>query len=163
MTFETKADAMILLRPATLEDLPELLVLFQGVIRSTCRNDYSPVQIEVWTSSAANTDRWENSINKDLFLVAELNDKIIGFASLQGTNYFDFLYVHKDHLRKGIASQLYHAIERKALKGGSRTLCADVSITAKPFFLKQGFQVVHENRNVIKEIVLINYRMVKEL
>ena len=57
--------------------------------------------------------------------------------------YFDFLYVHKDYQRQGIADNLYTEIQAKAIKQGTTLLTADVSITARPFFEKKGFKIIH--------------------
>jgi putative acetyltransferase len=92
-----------------------------------------------------------------------LDDKIVGFASLdyKKMDFLDFMYVHKDYLRRGIAGELLHAIEIE--KSGGVDLEADVRITAKAFFEKKGFRVQKENRNKKKNgFEIINYRMLKE-
>ncbi|WP_353723251.1 GNAT family N-acetyltransferase [Dyadobacter sp. 676] len=86
-----------------------------------------------------------------------------GFASLKGTDYIDFMYTHKDHLRKGVAQLMMAQLQEKAIQMGARCLTADVSKTARPFFEKLGFVILHENHNLIRGVWITNYKMRKEL
>ena len=87
----------------------------------------------------------------------------MGFGSLENEHYIYFLYVHKEYLGLGIASEIYARLEEKSLSDGQGKITANVSKTALPFFEKKGFRVVKENRNVINEVTVINYHMVKKL
>ena len=124
----------ISIRPALLSDLTEMQKLFVETIEAICEKDYSPEQIKAWTSSVKQTNSWVNRLQKQYFLIAQSNNKIIGYSSLEGIDYLDFLYVHKNFQRQGIADRLYAKIEHEAIKRGSTILNADVSITAQPFF-----------------------------
>ena len=106
----------ITVRQAKIIDLTEMQKMFVDTIITICKNDYTQVQINSWTSSIENTQRWTDKILSQYFLVAELDNKIVGFASLENNNYFDFLYIHKDYQRQGIADQLYTEIEKEAVK-----------------------------------------------
>jgi putative acetyltransferase len=153
----------ISIRPALLSDLAEMQTLFVETIETVCKKDYSPEQIKVWTSSIEHTNRWTDKLQKQYFLVAHIEHKIVGYASLQETDYLDILYVHKDFQRQGIADRLYKEIEKEAIIKGSKILSSDVSITAKPFFEKKGFNTVLEQRNIINDVEIINYKMTKDL
>ena len=74
----------------------------------------------------------------------------------------DVFYVHKHHQRKGIASQLYQALEVYAQQHQITTLTADVSKSARAFFEKQGFRSVTQ-QNHLDGQVLENYHMQKSL
>ena len=154
---------MIYLRQATVADLPKIQTLFVETIRQVANKDYEPAQIEAWTVGVRNQQRWEDAIENQYFLVATEEDTIVGFGSLEGNNYVDFMYVHPNYHRKGVAQCIYQALEQKALLKRSLILTANVSITALPFFLAQGFEVVKENRNQIKGVEITNYRMKKAL
>ena len=151
------------IRLVTNKDLPVLQNLFINTIKTICSNDYTPDQIEAWTSSVKNTERWIFKMNNQFFIVAEHDDKIIGMGSLENYNYLDFMYVHHKYVKKGIASILYQNIEKEAIKHNETFLFSDVSKTAKPFFEKKGFVILHENRFKINNIDIMNYRMRKEL
>ena len=149
-------------RIAKQDDLAEMKQLFVDTIHSVCKDQYNESQLSAWSSSSQNDQRWQELISTQYVLIAELNDKIVGFASLKDGNYIDFFYVHKDFQRKGIAKELLLRIESEAASYGTLVLTSDVSMTAKPFFEKNGFLVVEVQENLRKDVVLINYKMMKE-
>ncbi|MCB9230877.1 MAG: GNAT family N-acetyltransferase [Bacteroidia bacterium] len=149
----------IKIRPANLSDLDEIQTLFVETIRFTCKADYSPRQIQVWTSSVENRERWIEKLNRQYFLVAEKDQRIVGFASLENGNYLDLLYVHKDFQRQGIANLLFQKIQSKARQPGFEKITSDVSKTARPFFEAKGFRVVQENKFSLKGVEITNYHM----
>lgn len=150
----------MIIRQANADDLEEILNLFVDTINNTCKNDYTKEQIEVWTSSVQNEKKWESKIRTQYFIVAELNKEIVGFGSLENENYIDLIYVHKDHLRKGIANQILDSLKNKAQEYGNKNLTSDVSETARPFFERNGFSVVKENEFDLRGVVISNYRMI---
>ena len=150
------------IRRAQQSDITEILSLFVDTIRHTCKDDYQEEQIQVWTSSAQNREKWLTRINTQYFILAEINGSLVGFASLENGNYLDVLYVHKDHLRQGIAHQLYENIKKKSLESGSTQLTAHVSKTARPFFEAKGFAVHQENITTINGVEIMNYQMIEK-
>jgi len=96
-------------------------------------------------------------------LIAEINGEIVGFADMDNTGYLDKLYVHKDFQRRGIATALVKELERSAQKEGIFNFVTYASITARPFFEKQGYTVEAENKVIRKGITLVNYKMVKKI
>ena len=151
----------ITIRHANIDDLPEILALYAEIIQQTCKNDYDQQQIRAWISSIENKARWTEALTRQYFLLAITENKIVGFASLENGDYLDFMYVHKDFLRKGIANKLFQALENEAKRLANFSMTADVSKTAQPFFEKKGFKVLKENKNMISGVEIINYRMVK--
>ena len=154
---------MISLRQATATDIPALQALFVLCIRQTCTTDYTEAEIAVWTATAQNSDRWNKAVADQYFLIAEEGKKLAGFGSLRDGNYLDFMYVHPDFQGRGVAGKLLAALEAKALRLGTASLHSDISITARPFFEKKGYGVLHENRNERSGEVLVNYRMERVL
>jgi putative acetyltransferase len=153
----------ILIRPANLPDLPEMQTLFVDTIRSVCRKDYSKEKIEVWASAVNNTDRWLYKVRTQYFLVAELGNKIVGYASLENNDYIDFLYVHKDFQNQGIAGRLYLEMETQAKKKNAIMIHSDVSITARPFCERKGFIKKENQIRKIQGVEILNFKMVKTL
>jgi len=153
----------ISIRVSNLNDLADVLKLFEETVSVVCKNDYSLEQLKVWTSSTKNADRWINKIKSHYLLVAELDKEIVGIASLDNRDYIDLLFVHKDYQRKGIADRLYSEIEKEAIKRKIISLYADVSITAKSFFQKIGYETLKEQKNIKEGIEIINYKMKKQL
>lgn len=156
----------ISIRQGQLNDLSELQKLFVDTITTICKTNYDNDQIEAWvsdTKSNANRQRWQDTLTKQFVLVAQHDNKIVGFATLDNGNHIDFLYVHKDYQRQGIANKLYAGIEIEAKRQRQKKLTSDVSKTARPFFEKQNFLVVKEQVVNRKNVNLTNYKMTKTL
>lgn len=156
-------NSKISIRLSTLSDLTEMQKMFVDTITTICRDDYTPEQIKVWTSSVENTQRWTDKLTSQYFLIAELDKKIVGYASLENNDYIDFLYIHKDYQRQGIADRLYSEIEKEAVKRKATVLTSDVSETARRFFKKKGFKIIAPQTNIIKDVEIRNYKMSKLL
>ena len=77
------------------------------------------------------------------------------------TGYLHRLFIHKDFQRMGIADTLVSELERLARNTGLSNFETYASITARPFFEKQGYTIEKENKVVRDSIMLLNYRMVK--
>ena len=150
-------------RNADLADLHEMQTLYVEAIESICCDDYDEQQRKEWAATAQNKQRWLAVLDTQFVLLAIIDTKIVGFATLKDGEYIDFFYVHKDFQKRGIAGKLLHKIEEKAIELKSETIWSDISITAKPFFEKQNFIVIAKQSQTRNDVVLINYRMRKQL
>ncbi|PTX44820.1 putative acetyltransferase [Christiangramia gaetbulicola] len=148
---------------ASISDLEEIQKLFVQTIKAAGPAHYNPAQINTWISSVKNTSRWTEAIKDQYFLLSKIEDTLVGFASLKGGCYIDFMYVHYKHFRKGIAKQLLAQLEKEALELGHYELTADVSKTALAFFELNGFKMEKENQNIRNGVLITNYRMKKIL
>jgi putative acetyltransferase len=88
---------------------------------------------------------------------------IAGFGELETNGHIDCFYCHKNYQRRGVGSQIYQAIEVKALELSMSRLFTEASITAKPFFQRLGFSVVKEQEVTRRGETFINYAMEKFL
>ncbi len=152
----------IVLRKAEINDLEALKQLFFETVSTICSADYDALQIKVWSDGIKNENRWNAIIMNQVVIIAQQNEKIVGFITLDN-NSIDLLYVHKDHQRLGVAFELYKTIEQFAKQQGQKELESDVSITAKPFFEKMGFEIVNEQTVLLQGIELSNFKMAKQL
>lgn len=150
-------------RKGQLDDLKDMQKLFVDTITAICKTDYDSDQISAWTSGVNNKQRWDDILTKQFVLVVQHVDKIVGFATLDNGNYIDFFYVHKDYQRQGIAQRLLDDIETEAKRLKQTTLTSDVSITARPFFEKNDFNVLREQTVQLKNVIMTNYKMIKHL
>ena len=163
MIYEPLLQDLLTLRQGSLADLDKIKELFTGTITTICTNDYTNEQIAVWASTVENSHRWQDAVESQFFIIAEIDNEIVGFGSLDNNSYIDFMYVHKDYQRMGIAETLMNALETEARDCGTTILKSDVSKTAKTFFEKKGFKVITEQINLRKGIEIVNYKMRKEL
>ncbi len=84
----------------------------------------------------------------------------MGFGSLENENYIDLIYVHKYHLRKGIANRILDSLKNKAEEYGTKSLSSDVSKTAVPFFKRNGFRLLKENEFDLSGVLISKYQMI---
>lgn len=139
-------------------DCQTLAELFFDTVHSVNAADYTKEQLRVWASKEVDFKDWNRSFLEHTTLIAVEHGVITGFADMDQTGYLDRLYVHRDYQRRGTAASLCRELEL--------TVCAEkytthASITARPFFEKQGFQVVKEQQVVRKGISLTNFIMEK--
>ncbi|WP_276090396.1 GNAT family N-acetyltransferase [Pedobacter sp. JY14-1] len=147
------------LRPALATDIPDIIDLYVKTVLTIGSADYDDQQLEIWSNLGRDHARWERRIASQYFLVAELEGQIAGFGSLTNENYLDVLYVSKDFQRRGIANLLFDALLKQAFINNGAKITADVSKTARAFFERKGFVMINENKNLIGEVVIVNYRM----
>lgn len=62
-----------------------------------------------------------------------------------------------------ISDKILNELELEAQKNNSKIITSDISITAKPFFEKKGFNAITEQKNIRQNVELINYKMEKIL
>lgn len=152
------------IRQASLNDLHAIRELFYNTIHAVNIKDYNANQIEVWSANRDNEELWRNRVNSQYFIVAEHNREIVGFTSLALDGCLDLMFVHQHYQGKGIAAVLLTEVEDYAVDNLSvKTLITHASITAKPFFLKKGFEIVKQQTVNVQGIHLTNYVMQKEL
>ncbi len=150
---------MIALRPYRPEDAPLLLALFRDTIRRVNSRDYSPDQIAAWACDDIDLVKWTERFTGRFVPVAEADGRPVGFAELESNGHIDRVYVSADHQGQGIAQRLLAAVVAEARRVGLTRLYSEVSITARPFFEKQGFVVLAEQVVNCRGVELVNYRM----
>lgn len=151
------------LRIALISDCTSLQKIFVETIFHVCKFDYSPKQLAIWASGIENEERWKQILNEQLVIVAEENQKILGFCTLSKNCYIDLLFIHKNVQRQGIAQKLYKFMEKIAIENSQSIISADVSITALPFFRKMGFDHQVKQTVILKGTEFINYKMSKKI
>lgn len=153
----------IALREATPEDVGSIEQLYFDTVNYINSKDYDEKEVKVWSESAYDTKLWNQKINEQYFLVAEVNSEITGFASIAEDGYIDYIYIHKDFQRQGIAKKLLEAIEEKGIEQKNEKLYSLVSKTAKGFFERSGFRQVGRYYDPYKGAKFVNSIMVKWL
>ncbi len=144
-------------------DLETVMQLFYDNIHTVCVNDYTREQLDAWAPSDPDVLRWSNALNKNHTLVVEQDGEIIGFGDMGETGYLDRLYVHKDYLRKGVASLIVEQLEKYAKAKGIVFINTAASITAKPFFEHSGYVVLEEQVVERRGIRILRYLMEKKI
>lgn len=141
----------------------ELWQLYHDTTHIINGRDYTPEQCERWAPSQPDMPKWKERLRSRKPFVAENRGEILGFAELMPDGQIDYFYCHHRHQREGVGTMLYQAIEAEARRLGLPCLHAAVSVTAKPFFLRMGFEIVKEQRNIVCGSVAPNTIMRKQL
>jgi len=150
-------------RPYASADLDALIVLFRDTVRTVARRDYSPEQLLAWAPDGADRGGWALRLAASSTWVAALDDRAVGFISLEPDGHIDMLYVHAALQRRGIAGALLEQLERAARARGLNRLFAEASITARPFFAHRGFHVIEAQTVALRGQELTNFRMGRRL
>ncbi|WP_338586604.1 GNAT family N-acetyltransferase [Clostridium baratii] len=145
------------------EDCKEIVELFYNTVHSVNAKDYNKAQLDAWAPKDINISKWDKSLLEHYSIVIEDNSIIIGFGDLDINGYFDRLYVHKDYQGAYVATRILNEIEKYAQENEIKVITTHSSITAKPFFEKQGYKVVKEQVVERKGQKLKNFIMEKTL
>jgi putative acetyltransferase len=147
---------MITIHPYYLGVERELFNIFTSAIRDICIKDYSQEQINAWLPSEYRSQEWKKRLEGINPYIAMLDENIAGYADIQEDGYIDHFFVGAKYQSQGIGKALMNSLLGNTK---SERAYSHVSITAKPFFEKNGFVVVKENTAVIRGVELRNFVM----
>jgi putative acetyltransferase len=150
------------LRPFLPADVPMLAAIFVASIEELTGDDYSEAQQEAWAAVAEDEEAFGEKLAGQLTLIATIQAPV-GFASLNGPDHIDMLFVHPSVARQGVASMLVDALEKLAGARGAKTLKVDASDTAEPLFRKRGYIAMQRNTVTLNGEWLANTTMQKTL
>lgn len=141
-------------------DVQALAQIFYNTIHLINIQHYTQEQVDVWAPlSSLEAKGWRKKFSRTKPFIAIVKDQIVGFAEFEPDGHIDCFYCHHEWIGKGVGSALMQAIFEKAKKNKIAHIFSEVSITAKPFFEKQGFRVVTEQTVVRKGVELRNFKM----
>ncbi|GAA5122508.1 GNAT family N-acetyltransferase [Luteolibacter yonseiensis] len=137
-------------------------IYHEAIHRLACR-DYTEEQLAAWAGREADRGKWSRDwqarCERKRPFVKVLDDRVVGFMELDPDGHIDCTFVDPDHAGQGVMDEIMAEVKREALRLGLEKLYAEVSITARRFFERQGFVRVRDNTAVIGEIELANFIM----
>ena len=133
------------------------------MVHAVNRADYSEEQLEAWAPRIPDPAEWHARMAQRLTLVAEESGEVAGFAELEVDGHLDMLNFRRGATGRGVGRQLYDAAEYEARERGARAVSTEASVTAHPFFERQGFSVVREQTVLRHGVELRNFVMQKRL
>lgn len=145
------------------QDVEQIAQLFRDTVRKINIKDYSSAQVVAWSPDNIYFRDWLKICSTRFTYIAEQGGLIIGFGELEKNGHIDYFYVHYQYQSRGVGKQIYRAIENKAIELNVSRLYVEASITAKPFFIRQGFIEFKEQQVVCRGKKFINYLMEKKL
>jgi len=144
-------------------DARALWTIFHSAVHETAAADYTAEQLDAWAPRDFDAAAWDARIDRNRPWVAELDGTPAGYADVQPDGYIDHFFVAPRVARRGVGARLMDRIHRSAWDAGTRRLCADVSLGARAFFERFGFEVEASRDVRVRGAVLRNFRMSKEL
>jgi putative acetyltransferase len=157
------AHPKLALRPFLPADAPLLREIFRDSIEELTSDDYTEAQQEVWASVADNVADFGKKLSARLTLVATMEGSPVGFASLEGKDKIDMLYVHPAATGLGVGAMLVDALEKLASSRGEVKIVVDASDSARGFFEKRGYVAQQRNTVLVGDEWLANTTLHKQL
>ena len=157
------AHPKLALRPFLPADAPVLREIFRDSIEDLTADDYTEAQQEAWASAADDLGVFKTKLSGQLTLVATLEGSLVGFASLEGKDKIDMLYVHPAATGQGVGAMLVDALEKLAGARGTERLTVDASDSARGFFEKRGYVAQQRNTVSVGDEWLANTTLQKQL
>ena len=161
---ENDSKPPVTIRPYRIQDAETTHSVFVAAIMETASNDYSLEQTRVWARpEQRDLERWDAAMRRRNSVVALVDEVIAGFSDVSAEGYIDMMFVAPTFSRRGVASSLLMHVEEQARTIGVRRLSANVSITARPVFERNGFTVEAEQHPVTAGVQMTNFHMAKVL
>jgi putative acetyltransferase len=153
----------ICFRPYRIEDCSQITNLFYQTVHTVNIADYSDAEVVAWAPAIPNPSVWDASFQSHYTLVAHVGSDIVGFGDITRDGYLDRLYVHHAFQRQKIATRIVEGLEIYARKNSLPIITTQSSITATPFFVKRGYQIITKQKVSRCGVLLTNFVMKKVL
>lgn len=142
-----------IVREAARSDAESVASIHEKSIRELAPAAYSRDVVSAWAADK-DPDTYQIESDETYFLVAEINDRIVGFGELrpEAEEYFQAdvegeiraIYVHPDTSRRGVGTAIYQKLESEAKRVQLDSLGLWASINAREFYESLGFEIVEE-------------------
>ncbi|WP_231183035.1 GNAT family N-acetyltransferase [Haladaptatus sp. DYF46] len=139
------------IRHATEADAEPILDLRCAAIRVFGVERYHEEQVERWAAQPLGSAPYVESIRSETesVLVAEVSGELAGFGRVEpDTGVVSAVYVHPDHARNRVGSELLSHLESRARNAGVDSVTLHASLNAVPFYEARGYEristVIHE-------------------
>ncbi len=153
--------SMIEIRKYQESDALDLWAIFYHTVRNVNLRDYSQAQVEAWAPDGFSSEIWKRKMNLLSPFVAEIDGKIVGYSDLQENGLIDHFFCHHEHQGQGVGRQLMEHVLRMGELQGITRFYSEVSITARPFYERFGFNVIQEQTIEVRGQKLCNFVMEK--
>lgn len=131
------------LLPLEDKDIPEMQELFRSTVLNVNIRHYTKEEVEDWASCGDSVEHLKELLSHNHFIGAfDEASRMVGFSSMNKDGYLHSMFVHKDWQGKGVATQLLSEVEHIARQWGVAEITSEVSLTARPFFEKKGYEIV---------------------
>ncbi|MCA0918921.1 GNAT family N-acetyltransferase [Pseudooceanicola nanhaiensis] len=151
------------LSPLTPDDAAEAAALFFRAVREGTQAHYTAQQRAAWAPAPPDPAAWREKFTAQFGVTAREGGSLAGFITMDGAGYLDLAFVAPEWMGRGVAVRLYAALEEEARRRGLGHLTSEASHLARPFLLRQGWQVITAQQVERRGVTLENFRMEKRL
>lgn len=151
------------LRDYRAQDLQALVELFSASVHQLAADDYAQAQRQAWAPAQADMPAWNVRLTALELLIAEDNRQLAGFIGFTSDGHIDLLFTAPRYARQGVAATLYAAAQTRIKATGATSAFTEASLTARPFFARQGFSVEQAQTVVRGAVTLQRFAMRKSL
>ena len=152
------------LLPLEDKDIPEMQELFRSTVLNVNIRHYTKEEVEDWASCGDSVEHLKELLSHNHFIGAfDEASRMVGFSSMNKDGYLHSMFVHKDWQGKGVATQLLSEVEHIARQLEVAEITSEVSLTARPFFEKKGYEIVKMQKHRANKLELTNFIMRKLL
>lgn len=145
-------------------DITQMRSLFLTTVLNVNSRDYTEEEVKDWASCGDSMERWKELMSCNQYVGAfDEYGSLVGFASMNKIGYLHSMFVHKDFQHRGIATMLLSEVEQIARKYEVIFITSEVSLTARSFFDKKGYEVVKIQKCKANKLKLTNFVMRKQL
>ena len=137
--------------------------IYHEAIHRLASRHYSIEQLNAWAGTKGDPDQWARDwqarCERKQPFVKVLDGEVVGFIELEPDGHIDCTFVDPDHAGQGIMDEIMTGVKQHALLQGITRLFAEVSLTARKFFERQGFVWVRDNIATVNGTNLPNFIM----
>jgi GNAT superfamily N-acetyltransferase len=136
--FALDLERNITIRKFTPQDAPAVSALVRYTMQVSNSGDYPLARLLPLIDYFSPEKVFQLSRER-IWLVAEIDGKIVGSAALEGSELCTF-FVDPAYQRQGIGARLLQTLERLAAERGVPALMVDASLTGVEFYTKMGYR-----------------------
>ena len=150
----------LLLRPFRDSDAGSTREVFEAAIRGTAAAYYTPEQIDAWCPATHDPQAWAAARARAWTIVAEVDDRVVGFSDLRDDGELDMLFVAPEAGGRGVARALVAEVLAEARRRQLSRVTTRASRAARPAFERFGFVVDRPNeKNIVRGVAVPNFEM----
>ena len=140
-----------------------LAVIQHESITGLCPGAYTDEQIKAWSPQPLSGGPARKRLAGQTVWTAYDAEGPCAFMTMTDEGHIDYCFALPRAAGLGAAPAIYDALELFARGQGLSALTANVSLVAKSFFDKRGFDTLRESTPIRRGVALLNYQMKKVL
>ncbi|MEY8096493.1 GNAT family N-acetyltransferase [Falsihalocynthiibacter sp. S25ZX9] len=144
-------------------DSPACYEIFCRAVHVGAAQYYSEPQRNAWAPHTKMPESWPLELAEQACWVASVEQKLVGFFSLESDGHLSLAYVAPEFRRTAVAAELYKKITEDAQRLVLARLFTEASHLARPFFEKRGWHITAPEVVMRNGVEIERFQMAKDL